>query len=383
VREVNRGKDAGRGNERSLAKPYLLAILTFFLSTQATVSGLAEYAELRAGLRLGDDGLIRSVPRTYRASIFPGKDIFETRHQQQEGAFQLASLEGGSALDEGALEDITGSLPDAIEMPGTRPIAQRRYPTVNRANKGDRLVLRDGTRRVQRMDPRTGKLVRVTLPAPSTKELALRAATEPKPAPAPADAAATPAPADAVATATPTAPAAPAAPAATTAPNVPVPPNVTALASTGKAATTRSTGKPVALTEQRNRQLMCLAKAVYFEARGESETGQLAVAQVVLNRVAHPFYPDNICDVVFQNQQRRNKCQFSFACDGRPDRPRNQAAWAEAIKLAKKSMNGARVSAVGNATHYHATYVHPRWANGMVKQKQIGKHIFYRFRSWS
>jgi spore germination cell wall hydrolase CwlJ-like protein len=340
--------------------------LAFFLSTQATVTGLAEYAELRAGLRLGDDdGFIRSVPRTYRASLIPGRDVFENRHQQQRGAFQLASLESGGAPGEDALDDVTGSLPAAIEAPGTRPVEERRYPVVNRANKGDRQVMRDGTRRVQRVDTRTGRLVRVTLPAPSTRELALRAGTEP-PATPPAPAAA-----------------AQAAQAAKTAPDVPVPPNVTALASTGKAAAEAPASKPVALTEKRNRELMCLAKAVYFEARGESETGQIAVAQVVLNRVATPFYPDNICDVVFQNQERRNKCQFSFACDGRSDRPRNEAAWAKAITLAKKSMRGTRVEEVGKSTHYHANYVRPRWIGDMVKQKQIGKHIFYRVRSWS
>jgi spore germination cell wall hydrolase CwlJ-like protein len=337
--------------------------LAVLLSAQPTVSGLVEYAELRAGLRLGDDdGLIRSVPRTYRASLFPGKDIFENRHQQQQGAFQLASLESGGAPGEGALDDVTGSLPAAIEAPGTRPAAERRYPAVNRVNKGDRLVLSDGTRRVMRMDPRTGRLVRVTLSAPSARELALRAATEPPATPAPA---------------------APAAQTAKAAPDVPVPPNVTALASTGKAAAKPAETKTASLTEKRNRELMCLAKAVYFEARGESETGQLAVAQVVLNRVAHPFYPDTICDVVFENQQRRNKCQFSFACDGRSDRPRNQAAWAQAIKLAKKSMHGTRIEAVGKSTHYHANYVRPRWIGDMVKQKQIGKHIFYRMRAWS
>jgi len=351
VRDVNRGNGAGRGGLRTPAKPYLLAILAFFLSTQATVTGLAEYAELRAGLRLGDDdGLIRSVPRTYQASLFPGKDIFENRHQQQRGAFQSASLESEGAPDEGALGDVTGSLPAALDAPGARPAAGRRYPTVNRANKGDRLVLRDGTRRVQRMDPRTGRLVRMTLPAPSTRELAPRARTEP---------------------------------AEPAAPEVPLPPNVTALAATGKAAAKPSATKTASLTEKRNRELMCLAKAVYFEARGEPETGQLAVAQVVLNRVAHPFYPDNVCDVVFQNQQRRNKCQFSFACDGRSDRPRNETAWSRAIQLAKKSMHGTRVEAVGKSTHYHATYVNPRWAREMVRQKRIGKHVFYLMRAWS
>jgi spore germination cell wall hydrolase CwlJ-like protein len=129
---------------------------------------------------------------------------------------------------------------------------------------------------------------------------------------------------------------------------------------------------------------MCLATGIYFEARGEPEQGQIAVGQVILNRVAHPLYPETICGVVFENQHRRNKCQFSFACDGRSDRPRNKVAWEQSIRIAKKVINGkAYVESVGKSTHYHANYVSPRWIRDMIRLDKIGKHIFYSMRGWS
>lgn len=135
----------------------------------------------------------------------------------------------------------------------------------------------------------------------------------------------------------------------------------------------------------RQRDLACLAKAVYFEARGEPERGQLAVAQVIMNRVDHWFYPNNVCDVVFQNKHRRNKCQFSFACDGRSDRARDRNSWTRAMSVAERILSGETVSEdVGtNATHYHANYVRPRWIRDMIKIRKIGIHIFYRVRAWS
>jgi len=133
------------------------------------------------------------------------------------------------------------------------------------------------------------------------------------------------------------------------------------------------------------RDKACLAKGIYFEARGETRRGQLAVAQVIMNRVDHWFYPNNVCDVVFQNQHRRNKCQFSFACDGRSDRARDRGSWRQAVALADKVLSGeARSEDVGTqATHYHASYVRPRWIRDMIKIRRIGTHIFYRVRKWS
>lgn len=128
-----------------------------------------------------------------------------------------------------------------------------------------------------------------------------------------------------------------------------------------------------------SRNARCLATAVYFEARGESPTGQEAVAAVILNRVESPKWPDSVCDVVFQNQHRRNACQFSFACDGVVDTPRERLAWSRAEAIAEKAMRSkADERAVPGATHYHANYVKPRWASAMKRVGTIGSHIFYR-----
>ena len=126
------------------------------------------------------------------------------------------------------------------------------------------------------------------------------------------------------------------------------------------------------------KQKTCLANAIYFESRSEPEDGQIAVGQVVLNRVKNPAYPDSICGVVYQNQNMRNACQFSFACDGIPDRVRSKKAWDLAWKLANEVVNEeVWLKSVGSSTHYHATYVHPKWARTMKKRKKIGLHIFY------
>jgi spore germination cell wall hydrolase CwlJ-like protein len=122
----------------------------------------------------------------------------------------------------------------------------------------------------------------------------------------------------------------------------------------------------------------CLARAIYFEARSESEIGRLAVARVILNRVQSPFYPDTICEVVYQNAERRNACQFSFTCDGLSDRPRPGKAWQNARTLASQAMAGeGEVHAIATATHYHADYVLPEWSGAMTRLVQIGRHIFY------
>ncbi|SFO10089.1 Cell wall hydrolase CwlJ, involved in spore germination [Cohaesibacter marisflavi] len=127
------------------------------------------------------------------------------------------------------------------------------------------------------------------------------------------------------------------------------------------------------------KQKTCLANAIYFESRSEPEDGQIAVGQVVLNRVKNPAYPNSICGVVYQNQHKRNACQFSFACDGIPDRVRSKKAWELAQKLADEVVNEeVWLKSVGSSTHYHATYVHPKWARTMKKRKKIGLHIFYK-----
>ncbi|TMJ34694.1 MAG: cell wall hydrolase [Alphaproteobacteria bacterium] len=122
----------------------------------------------------------------------------------------------------------------------------------------------------------------------------------------------------------------------------------------------------------------CLAKAVYFEARSESELGQLAVAKVILNRVKDPNYPKTICGVVYQGSDRRNSCQFSFACDGVADDVKNQEAWDHSKLIAQKAIAGDQtIRIIGAATNYHADYVSPKWAKDMRKLIKIGRHIFY------
>lgn len=124
----------------------------------------------------------------------------------------------------------------------------------------------------------------------------------------------------------------------------------------------------------------CLATAIYFEARGESVKGELAVAQVVINRLKNPAYPNTICGVVYQNKDMRNACQFSFACDGIPDRITDATSWARAQMLAKRVLFEENWwnADVGSSTHYHANYVKPRWARTMKKMQKVGHHIFYK-----
>ncbi len=127
------------------------------------------------------------------------------------------------------------------------------------------------------------------------------------------------------------------------------------------------------------REQRCLAAAVYFEARGEPVTGQRAVAQVVLNRVKAPSYPSTVCGVVYQNKKWRNRCQFSFACDGIRDKVTDKKSYAQAQKVAKNVTSGKAWSRdIGSSTHYHATYVSPKWAKKMKRMTKIGRHIFYQ-----
>ena len=133
---------------------------------------------------------------------------------------------------------------------------------------------------------------------------------------------------------------------------------------------------------ERNRELICLAEGIYFEARGESIQGKLAVGRVILNRVKSEAYPDSVCDVVYQNKDRHNRCQFSFACDGKPDRVKDRAQWQEILMhaawlLASDLVDGSPPE-VRNSTHYHADYVKPKWAPYMKFMKKIGLHIFYK-----
>lgn len=138
---------------------------------------------------------------------------------------------------------------------------------------------------------------------------------------------------------------------------------------------------PLPVNARSATEVKCLATAIYFEARGEPEKGQIAVAQVVLNRLKNPAYPKTVCGVVYQNKDRRNQCQFSFACDGIPDRITEPDVWDQSLALARRVLNDEQamfLPDVGASTHYHAVYVRPDWARTMHKMEKIGGHIFYK-----
>ncbi|MFL6863615.1 MAG: cell wall hydrolase [Allosphingosinicella sp.] len=127
------------------------------------------------------------------------------------------------------------------------------------------------------------------------------------------------------------------------------------------------------------RSLRCLAEAVYYEARSESEDGQRAVAQVVLNRVRHPAYPASVCGVVYQGPLRAGGgCQFTFTCDGSLASAPGGDSWLRARRIAAEALAGAVYAPVGLATHYHTQQVLPVWAFRLAKAEVIGNHIFYR-----
>jgi spore germination cell wall hydrolase CwlJ-like protein len=132
--------------------------------------------------------------------------------------------------------------------------------------------------------------------------------------------------------------------------------------------------------EFRARELRCMATAIYFEARAEPVQGQIAVAQVVMNRIRSPFYPKTICGVVYQGERNRHGCQFSFTCTGKRNVVNEPEQWTIAVKLAKQVIAGeVWINEVGYATHYHANYVHPGWRE-LDKVAQIGRHIFYKMK---
>jgi hypothetical protein len=132
-----------------------------------------------------------------------------------------------------------------------------------------------------------------------------------------------------------------------------------------------------------DRAVSCLAKAVYFEARDQPYLGQVAVAQVVMNRVFSGVYPRSVCGVIYQNAHHHLACQFTFACDGKSKAIEEPDAWKLAKRIASETLDGKLyVKAVGTATHYHAVYVHPRWVHEMRRYAREGEHMFYRPIAW-
>lgn len=128
------------------------------------------------------------------------------------------------------------------------------------------------------------------------------------------------------------------------------------------------------------RALQCLTAAIYYEAAMEPDAGQQAVAQVVLNRMMHPSYPDTVCGVVYQGSERVSGCQFTFSCDGAMARAPSAVYWARARRVAERALAGYVYRPVGTATHYHTTEVSPYWAPSLDFIGTIGAHRFYRWK---
>jgi len=125
-------------------------------------------------------------------------------------------------------------------------------------------------------------------------------------------------------------------------------------------------------------QFQCLAEALYFEARGESLKGQFAVAEVILNRVDSPRFPNSVCGVINQGTGRKYACQFTYTCDGLPEHISEPAAWDRVAKVAKAMLSGAPRALTNGATFYHTHAVRPSWSRKFTKTASIGDHFFYR-----
>ncbi|MEA3638881.1 MAG: cell wall hydrolase [Lamprobacter sp.] len=125
-------------------------------------------------------------------------------------------------------------------------------------------------------------------------------------------------------------------------------------------------------------ELHCLALNIYHEARSEPLSGQLAVAKVTLNRVRSTSFPESICGVVKQGSQKRNRCQFSWWCDGKSDEPTELKAWQKSLELGRRVLAGEVADPTQGALYYHATYVSPKWSRSFQRTTQIGRHLFYR-----
>lgn len=131
-------------------------------------------------------------------------------------------------------------------------------------------------------------------------------------------------------------------------------------------------------TKKGGKAWSCLAEALYFEARGESVRGMFAVAEVILNRVDDPRYPGSVCEVVNQGTGQKFRCQFTYTCDGRPERMTDDRAFERVGKVARVMLAGADRPLTGGATHYHTKAVRPKWSRVFPRTATIGFHHFYR-----
>jgi hypothetical protein len=127
------------------------------------------------------------------------------------------------------------------------------------------------------------------------------------------------------------------------------------------------------------REQRCMSEAIYYEARGEAYEGQVAVGEVIMNRVRSKHYPGSVCGVVYQGSHRATGCQFTFTCDGSLNRRPRGRGWERAQHVATLVMQGYTRPVTQRATHYHTREINPIWSSGLVQTANIGSHVFYRF----
>ncbi|MBK1706435.1 cell wall hydrolase [Halochromatium glycolicum] len=169
-------------------------------------------------------------------------------------------------------------------------------------------------------------------------------------------------------------------PLAPTPPLEPMPSATTALAPQQAPPLAANTADAPALkaTESVDEELRCLALNIYHEARSEPLSGQIAVARVTLNRVESTRFPSSVCGVVKQGGQKRNRCQFSWWCDGKSDQPTEPKAWRKSLEISKRVLANQAPDPTAGALYYHANYVKPSWSRSFQRTAQIGRHLFYR-----
>jgi spore germination cell wall hydrolase CwlJ-like protein len=124
-----------------------------------------------------------------------------------------------------------------------------------------------------------------------------------------------------------------------------------------------------------DREVACLAQAIYFESRGEPQTGMLAVGHVVMNRTRSAQFPRRVCGVVYQRSAAG--CQFTFSCDGRSDYPRDRAAWSESVSLASAIYAGRTADPTHGALWFHKSTMRAPWGGDVKRTARIGQHVFY------
>lgn len=126
-------------------------------------------------------------------------------------------------------------------------------------------------------------------------------------------------------------------------------------------------------------EIKCMSEAIYYEARSETRSGQVAVAEVIQNRVKNKHFPNSVCGVVYEGSERSTGCQFTFTCDGSMDVAPKGKGWDRSVDVANLVMSSGYTPLTHWATHYHTTEVNPKWSSTMRMTRQVGNHVFYRF----